>query len=65
MISAHDKRKRIWRHNSFIGHTCMMRANLNSILASDTTTAETKHIASSMLGLVTKLQNSLATRVDP
>jgi hypothetical protein len=59
-----DKKRRIWRHNSFLGHAVMMRQQLNAILAADSTTPETKQIARSMLGLVSKLQNSLATRKD-
>lgn len=58
------KRQRVWRHNSFVGHTFMMRQQLQSIIDSDSTTAHTKQLARSMLGLVTSLQNSLQERVD-
>jgi hypothetical protein len=58
------KRNRIWRHNSFIGHSVMMRQHLNTMISADSTTDETKHIARSILGLVNQLQNSLATRKD-
>ena len=61
---ASDKRNRVWRHNSFLGHSVMMRQHLNTIISADSTTDETKHIASSILGLVTKLQNSLQNRKD-
>ena len=62
---ARAKRQRVWRHNSFISHSVMMRAQLNSILAADSTTAHTKQLARTILGLVGSLQNSLQERVDP
>lgn len=61
---AFARRQRVWRHNSFIGHTCMMRQQLNAILAADSTTERTKQIARSMLGVVSSLQNSLQERKD-
>lgn len=64
-VYTHERKLYIWRHNAFIGQVLMMRANLNSIIASPSTTTETKHYASSILGLIPKLQNSLVARVDP
>jgi hypothetical protein len=61
---AWHRRQRIWRHNSFIGHSVMMRQLLSNMIDAETTTAHTKHLARSMLGLVTSLQNSLQERVD-
>lgn len=58
------KRQRVWRHNSFVGHTFMMRQQLRSIIDAESTTAHTKQLARSMLGLVTSLQNSLQERID-
>lgn len=57
-------RQRVWRHNSFIGHSVMMRGQLNAMLASDTVTSETRQYARTILGLLPKLQNSLTSRVD-
>ena len=64
MTKPLSRRQRIWRHNSAIGMSIHIRGQLNFILALDSTTDETKHIASSILGLVTKLQNSLQNRKD-
>jgi hypothetical protein len=59
------KRQHVWRHNAMIGHTVMMRVHLTSMIDSPSTTSETKHVARSILGLIPKLQNSLAARIDP
>lgn len=64
-IAGRERRQRVWRHNSFIGHSVMMRQLLRGILEADSTTDHTKQLARSMLGLVTSLQNSLQERVDP
>lgn len=58
------KRKWVWRHNSFVGHSVMMRQQLRSIIEAESTTAHTKQLARTMLGLVTSLQNSLQERID-
>ena len=64
-LPAQRRRNRVWRHNSFIGHAVLMRANLNAIISADSTTEHTKHLARTILGLIPALQNSLTERVDP
>jgi hypothetical protein len=63
-MSSWDKRQRVWRHNSFLGHVVMMRQHLNTIIEADSTSQETKHFARTILGMVPKLQNSLSVRID-
>ena len=62
---AWHRRQRIWRHNAMVGHTFMIRAQLNNMISAETTTEETKHYARTILGLVTHLQNSLTVLKDP
>lgn len=61
---AFTRRQLIWRHNSFIGHAVMMRAQLNNMLTAETTTDQTKHLARTILGLIPQLQNSLTERKE-
>lgn len=65
LVTPKEKRRHVWRHNSYLGHVIMMRANLNQMIASPSTSTETKQLARSMLGLLPKLQNSLQFRIDP
>lgn len=59
------RRQYIWKHNSYLGHVTMMRANLNAMVLSASTTERTKHLARTMLGNIDALQNSLQERVGP
>ena len=60
-----ERRLRAFRHNSFVGHARMMTMQAQNIANSDTTTNETKQLADQIAELATKLQKSLAKRVDP
>ena len=60
-----ERRLRAFRHNSFVGHARMMMMQAYGIATSDTTTEETKQIADQIANLATKLERSLAKRVDP
>ena len=60
-----ERRLRAFKHNSFVGHARMMMMQAQNIATSDTTTEETKQIADQITKLATKLQKSLAKRVDP
>jgi hypothetical protein len=59
------QRRRVQKHNAHIGRAVRMREYLNEMVASPSTTPETKQIARTILGVIPKLQNSLTTRVDP
>lgn len=58
------RRLRAFRHNSYMGHARMMRQQAISIQQSDTTTEESKEIASEIVKLSEKLAISLKTRED-
>ena len=58
-------RRRIWRHNSFLGHAKMMEANLRNIAEADSTSSEAKRIARLMLLQVALLAPALKERIDP
>ena len=60
-----ERRLRAFRHNSFVGHARMMMMQAHNIVTSDTTTEETKQIADQIRTLASKLERSLAKRVDP
>ena len=61
-----ERRLRAFRHNSFVGHArMMMMMQARNISISDTTTEETKQIADQIVELASKLERSLAKRVDP
>ena len=59
-----ERRLRAFKHNSFVGHARMMQMQAQNIATSDTTTEETKQIADQIVGLASKLERSLKTRVD-
>lgn len=63
--AAWFQRQRVWRHNALRGNAAMMRAQANSIVAADSTTAEAKSIASEIHALATQLAEALKTRIDP
>ena len=56
-------RNEVWKHNSFYGHTAMMKMNCNSIIEAKTTTEESKQLAQQIHILATKLGISLKERV--
>lgn len=58
------RRLRAFRHNSYMGHAHMMRQQAISIQQSDTTTEESKKIASEIVKLSEKLAISLKKRED-
>lgn len=60
-----ERRLRAFRHNSYVGHARMMTMQAHNIAISDTTTEDTKQIADQIAKLATKLERSLAKRVDP
>ena len=60
-----ERRLRAFKHNSFVGHARMMMMQARNIAISDTTTEETKQIADQIVELASKLERSLAKRVDP
>ena len=53
----------VWRHNSFFGHCRMMEAQLKIMIKAETTSIETKSIATDIEQLVRQLSRSLKTRV--
>lgn len=57
--------RRIWKHNSFLGHVAMDKQHMQSIGLADSTTHEAKLIALEILTLLDKLAPALKTRVDP
>lgn len=60
-----DARKRIWRHNSFLGHTAMTRRQMSNMLNADSVSDEAKETAERILNLSLKLSEQLKTRIDP
>lgn len=57
-------RSAVWRHNSFLGHACMMETNLHTIMAAPTTTTATKRICNDLLTQIPDLKLALKERVD-
>jgi hypothetical protein len=64
MSEAAKKRRIIWKHNSFFGHTAMGRIQMQSIIEASTTTPKTKEIAARVTTLLDELNTSLKERVD-
>ena len=60
-----ERRLRVFKHNSFVGHARMMMMQAQNIAISDTTTKEAKEIAYEIAVLATKLERYLKTRVNP
>lgn len=58
------KRQDRWKHNSFQGHVAMLKANMQSIIQSKTTTYEAKTIAQEIYSRANDLAAALKTRVD-
>lgn len=59
------QRQRVWRHNGFFGSVAMAKANMRSIMDSDSATNESKHLARLIHDRLTDLGQTLKKRVDP
>ncbi len=57
-------RQRRHRHNGFTGHVAMLRANMRSIIAADTTTHTAKAYAKQILSQSEMLALALKERVE-
>lgn len=58
------KKQDIWRHNSFLGHVAMARANMQGIIKSKTATKDAKLIAYQILALTNDLKEALKERSE-
>jgi len=63
-MPSKQKRQKIWRHNSFLGHAAMMRQNARNIITADTPTDEAKDLAAQIESLAARLSEALKERVD-
>jgi hypothetical protein len=59
-----ERRKKIWRHNSFMGHATMMGRQTSSIIEAKTVTNEARRIAEEINILSMALLHELRTRVE-
>lgn len=59
------KRQRVHRHNSYLGHACMMQAQINNMMAADSVSIEAKRILRLIDDLVGPLKIALKERIDP
>lgn len=59
-----ERRKRVWRHNSFIGHATMMQRQAQNMLEADSTSYLAKSIARRISELSADLAKELKTRID-
>lgn len=59
-----DRRRVIWKHNSFLGYASMLISNMEKIINSTTATDETKQLADKIQQDGRKLRRLLATRKD-
>jgi hypothetical protein len=59
-----ERRRAIWRHNSFLGHAAMLISNMEKIICSTTATDEAKQLADKIQQDGRKLRRLLATRKD-
>lgn len=60
-----ENSRKIWRHNSYFGYCAMGCRHMSAIMESETTTQETKKLASETLSNLNKLSESLKTREFP
>lgn len=61
-----ERRMRIWRHNSLLGHVAMARSNMRAIETVSTTSARAREIAGKIRDLLEDLDKELReTRIDP
>lgn len=58
------KRRRVWKHNSFLGHARMAEANMRAIRASGTASDLAKNIACRIECELELLLDALKTRVE-
>lgn len=59
-------RREVWKHNSFIGHSVMMRAQCNNIICSTFASSAAKELAKRIHILATDLEKALReSRNDP
>jgi predicted RNA binding protein with dsRBD fold (UPF0201 family) len=62
--TAHHKKMRVWKHNSFRGHCSMMLAQLQGILRSNSITPEARNAAEKALTEIDSLAFNLEKRID-
>lgn len=60
-----NKRKLIWKHNSFFGSAMFAQKSMNAILTSSTATVEAKKLAMDIQAKRVALRAALQTRIDP
>lgn len=58
------KRKRIWRHNGFLGTVVMAQKGMLAIMEADSTTDNAKGSAARVYNQLTTLAKDLKERVD-
>lgn len=58
-------RKRIWRHNSFLGYAVRMRKTAQEIIDSDSASPQAKQLAHHIRANAEDLQRALKERIDP
>lgn len=59
-----QRRKRIWRHNGFLGTTAMAQKGMIVIIESTSATPKTKQLASEIWSQLSLLYKLLKERVD-
>ena len=63
-FKAWEKRQKIWRHNSFLGHCRMAQMNMRTMAEAMTATDEAKKIAMRIYVELEKLSEELKTRKE-
>lgn len=63
-LTSEERKRRAWRHNSFLGNVTMAKTNMNFIILSDTTTPAAKVAAMKVNEQLDKLLPLLKTRDD-
>lgn len=58
------KRKRVWRHNGFLGTVSMAQKGMWNIMTSDTATPQAKELANELRNDLLALYELLKERVD-
>lgn len=64
LTDLQDKRRKVWKHNSFFGHARMMQTQCETILHSPTVTPETRDCVSRIRNETQLLMKLLKTRID-
>lgn len=63
-LTTEERKRRVWRHNSYLGNVTMAQANMKAIISSDTTTPAAKLAALRVMERLEELYPLLKTRDD-